>query len=1750
MQNTHKGAQMKLNNSTQEKTALIVRQSKIILTSHYKTIFQVIVTALIVSSCTKNRAVELPEDTAPNVYEISMFGAPNENSSFSVNAADVAVKSDNDLQILNLNQTTPLSTDEVNVPDRIKFMFDQLPMISQTANQFKITFTVDKKNVTAYKIANNISELNAIEKSIAISAKEAVLITKASRTQKSELKSLAIEQKNAAIEREQIKSGKAVGKLFVPMFKYEISSYGKIERIKNELKEETAVLKLKETDWSQATHIQIKSMTDSRKVIGVDANQPKMMSQLFKTEKIDNRITTAGALSEELKIGLKFLNPKTQVLTKLSANSLLIYEITDTTKLSAEQNRILKSGGSGGQIISCSDAEIKAVVKSTNPNCAVVLVATTAVAYKKLDLVLTDASGTTGSSLVATDVPKSQNLGLVEILENSVTVQKEVTGILDPDSSIQISDIQGEFLFRRTFEDAATSFLGRTGTSGDMAIVKFELENDRLVVRNQLSLIQYTGQGAKDREEILSVPVRYFYVSKNDANGSDLILGSLVETTKEKATHVKLDWTQNTIPDASSPLAFFDAGSCFIANSSKKVTNTDMRLAKEGILNFSISSSHTVDYNCRTQKEVNSAYWAGSQQMNFNVVERISFVKHTNKDKTDTQFSMNISPMAQESFNFGVFTLADKVNDNGKLDNRDGSEKYLPMIHDLRNGKMMKWYLGGINDATATNQERRQLLINSAKQVVAEWNRTFAYSMKGTPLQRSGDYIELVIEDAGKETGKLGDLNRNYIWFNEIPADNGLLGVAQPAANPRSGVIESANVIVYTGNTHEQTKILLKTTEVSRNYEKAIEALKTQTLDKAKLTQKPVSSKDEATKSENKDAHQNTIQKTAQLTSKNKTYLTSLVKYFELENKDIKNAISGMKMGQSAESLKRILSKETFRNGLLATKVELPTNAMTLTKKMTELSMNKKISQNERLLELEMNNLFIAHGGLSDDVKSILSKRQQMLSLSTQFDKATEKRAGCFQYARNDINDRALDYGIDRTVAEKDKTPEQKAAERKLNFDMNFKMAVMSTLSHELGHAFGLLHNFKASTDKANYEFPGEKPTGRNYSSIMDYISDIDQEYAGPGPYDAHALRAAYTGYVEFSEEAILSTEVLEKLKEKSIKLINGNLIHINDILKFRNSASLVHYTKETLNKIGLTKFYEQCSDGGRSTSILCNQFDTGGSATEIVKNMIADYTRSYANRNYVYDKITFGWSEKVQLITRNIRTFSQIRAYLDETLMAAQYGAGRTPEIDAKILEDLKNASLEGYRFFHELIRTPDAGVSFSKIAARFQAVPYQYGVLSEDQKTKSVKKDYKIIEGRSLYDLGLRGSKDKFDTVGIAYDKNFAMNFLMQTSTVFGPDSSEQGYISYKDFEQFFLGVENPKDSLTINTMIEILTNNLKVGFFAPNGELINLNASVDINRMLGDQTAVAAIIGLYESKWKSFDAFAESFKMARSTAKNAPKDRLNVTRLGQDRSKSDTTVFYATQNGVAANVLIQQAARGDILLSNKTELFKQLDELMTADSAYMNKINADRDSACVTSDDGKVKDKDACDKAYTKTIQEYLKDDANLIAAKQKADLIAKKLALEFRKLNQNGAILDLALDKPESKANFENQVEVIRTLNTAQMHLLSLLKATLEKAPVDKLAETVTMVLETVKQTRTSNDQLAALPLIAYSQSYLVEASKKVSINLKDGSNVNGIALMSQMMDGKNIERGNEKIVDIIDKLTQFSRYVDLDLETTK
>lgn len=2042
-------------------------------------LFLIAIVTVSIFSCTKTRKAELPDDLQGNILPIALFLSPTESSPYFVGKTEgISTADAGDLKSLHVEATQRVAQEDAQVPSEIKFMFDNLPLVTQVQRDFKVTFSIDRGHITAYKIVENGSMLSTFEKNIAISAREAELISSLSRSSElNQVSTLVNQLSSQKKQRQEILAGKRQGALLVPLFKYAISSFGVVERAKNELKEDTSVLKLKETEWNSATHVQIRAKTDARQVVGLIPAQVKELSQIFDEAKIDKKVNSAGQLAENLnitipqisenakiftllddhfiniyevteyaklnsaqrkkksllkdadqtvlecsrsdlvqiinprdtqcvlhlkavvsveyvradldktdrngatsaqleiseltkaesvglvkvqaeaqtaeiklsfdeqnklndifpmadvhlkkftirqlsellritvpnlsaekevitrlddqtlhiyeitqisqlsatevlkynlkknssqqiipctqadvimiikptddqcviarrayipvdfvrleissrnakvvtademnilsvaksensgilsiksetqtaevmanieedralsqyysvadldgkkttakdlsekfKVGLKFLNPTTNLFTLLDHDSLTIYEVTKLSNLTETQRRLFKNNAALGQIFGCNETVIPKPIRSNDPDCVMVKVARVPVDYKRVEVVLGNSKDLNSDHLIATNVQKTAEDAKVFISENTAAQQLEVTQSLDPDSTIKVSDLQGEFLYRRTFEDASNMFLGRTGTSGDMSIVKFELEDERLVVRNQESLIKFTGQGAKDREEIMSVPVKYYVLQKENANGVPLITPILAETTKEKAEYIKLDWTQNTVPNASSPLAFFDGGDCFIANSSQKVTDMDMRLSTAGLLNFSLSASYTMKptTQCISVKDVNSAYWAGTFQFNYNVKERISFRKHINP-ADDVQFTLNMSHLAQAAFNFGFFTLADKVTEGGPLNNREGSEKYMPIVHDFRGNKTITYYLGGLTTA-ATSPERRQFLFEAAQQVIDEWNATFAIAFKGTALERSDikttPYVKLILDD--KNEGRLGDLDRNYIWFNELEAENGLLGVAQPAANPRSGTNMATNVIVYTGNTEKQVRRLVTMTSLARAYEKELEIYKKQALEEIKK-QKSTNPLTEIVTGQN-PSQQNGGTVNGKVVGK----LVSQLKIQQLTNslarevvalginqKGMKNLFKGADMARLGLNQRKPLTKEAFRSIGKGERAQIESNQSTFLKQLVALAVDKKLSQSPQELELAVNNAFIKFGNLDPQITSKLQARSEQLAMAVRFDQNNKKRPGCFMYSRGDVNDANLVYKKDAQGNE--------VLDYAESVRGSFRRAVMSTLSHELGHGFGLMHNFKGSTDRENFDFAdASEPTGRNYSSIMDYMSDAEMSYRGPGPYDAHAIRAGYTGYVELSKAVLANPGNMQAISNSGVKLIDNKLIQITDLLKLVGTDSFVHLTKDSMNTKGLIKHYNQCDDGGQSETVLCAIFDYGSSATEIVQNKIADYKRSYVLNYFVADRINFNFQQKLDTIMRNIANFQGIRSYLDEAVMAYINGVGRPPQESEVIKQDLASAAKVGYEFFHELIRNPDANqlsAGPQALPQRIVAVPYEYlGVekdsekdnCSKNEKSQLVCSDVKLLESKSLYDFG--PTRQKMDTFGIGYDKIFAMQFLLQASQAPTTDDSQQSMISYIDFEQWFLGITDPSESMTIRTLKDMITGDLKVGFFSPNGQFIEANQSVEVNRTLGEQSAIAAVIGLYESKWKGFDLFAEAFKIGRSSVSKAPSDRFNVVKQGQSRKAPDSRVYYSAQNAVGAAAIVKTAAQTELLTLNADPVFATMKLMFETDQPgnilLKQLVDKNIEASCVLDETGMPTDLEKCMAALNKPEGDYVKENPELAKHRKAGEKIMFRLVKQLREMNDTELIMPKSMDSSESPMNIALLAEAMRSLMNEQLPFIIDSLNSLAQLPEAQIQDGIKSVVDQIQPIAAQNKKLEAIPLASLTHAFMTKYAEGITVTLQDNSKLSGAQVAGAMMNGSKLKEDHSRYMEVIEKLGLYTGLVDAD-----
>ena len=198
------------------------------------------------------------------------------------------------------------------------------------------------------------------------------------------------------------------------------------------------------------------------------------------------------------------------------------------------------------------------------------------------------------------------------------------------------------------------------------------------------------------------------------------------------------------------------------------------------------------------------------------------------------------------------------------------------------------------------------------------------------------------------------------------------------------------------------------------------------------------------------------------------------------------------------------------------------------------------------------------------------------------------------------------------------------------------KQALLGLILHEMGHSFGLAHNFKASTDSKNYYHSVEEVKAifpdidshqkiANFSSIMDYGSSDQLEMRYLGKYDLAALRYLYFDKVE--------------LKDGSYEDLN-----INSDPK-QQTALNEKILKERKN-------YLHCSDFLKETEFMCDPLDYGRNPKEIIQEQILSIKRKFNNFRYRYDISELLFSKRLQYrINLIISEFNPLLSYYNNWL-------------------------------------------------------------------------------------------------------------------------------------------------------------------------------------------------------------------------------------------------------------------------------------------------------------------------------------------------------------------------------------------------------------------------------------------------------------------------------------------------------------------
>ncbi len=240
--------------------------------------------------------------------------------------------------------------------------------------------------------------------------------------------------------------------------------------------------------------------------------------------------------------------------------------------------------------------------------------------------------------------------------------------------------------------------------------------------------------------------------------------------------------------------------------------------------------------------------------------------------------------------------------------------------------------------------------------------------------------------------------------------------------------------------------------------------------------------------------------------------------------------------------------------------------------------------------------------------------------------------------------------------------------------------AFAGTLSHELGHNFGLRHNFAGSRDAENAFTPAQLaqlnaafaeagyPTlnaKADFASQMDY--NVNRFATLLQPYDLAALRFGYAREVEGdviienpTPEQQKLIEEAEKAKQEAIDnqtLIKRNFVSLKEEDEKRRQeleagnikgdtqfGSLFNVAKE--HKL---RSYSFCTDGHVTLNSNCNRSDAGENLDDIAQFYIDRYNDSYETNNLRHNRQSLYEDHSLSYTVRRKRQFDEIRQFVED---------------------------------------------------------------------------------------------------------------------------------------------------------------------------------------------------------------------------------------------------------------------------------------------------------------------------------------------------------------------------------------------------------------------------------------------------------------------------------------------------------------------
>lgn len=361
--------------------------------------------------------------------------------------------------------------------------------------------------------------------------------------------------------------------------------------------------------------------------------------------------------------------------------------------------------------------------------------------------------------------------------------------------------------------------------------------------------------------------------------------------------------------------------------------------------------------------------------------------------------------------------------------------------------------------------------------------------------------------------------------------------------------------------------------------------------------------------------------------------------------------------------------------------------------------------------------------------------------------------------------------------------------------------AFAGTLTHELGHNFGLRHNFSGSTDKDNL-FTEEQmammdkaftdagypdlTVNAEFSSQMDY--NVNRFATTFEPYDLAALRFAYAREVEKKDGEFVSLKEEDAKRREELRkgIVNGET-RFGALFNVEQNHEL--------------RRYNFCTDGHVTLNSNCNRSDAGGTLEEIADFYIERYEDSYETSNLRHNRQSLYEDHSLNYTVRRKRLFDDIRQFVEdissmEEVFTSLYG---TP--DNFIASDCAQKSAAGEDAWYCRYQRPvdHAGKLFLTLMGESDAaVEVTYNWISDD--TPALRQSYNfadVLESYRFHSDDLEYKLQPGEVISKYSDSPEALKELIFKSKI---NSNYQGQLYVGDVKfsgRLLNGIKAPESS-----------------------------------------------------------------------------------------------------------------------------------------------------------------------------------------------------------------------------------------------------------------------------------------------------------------------------------------------------------------